>query len=122
MSIVSKLGEVWLRHYKDPSSWAGIIAAVALAAHWKLPPEWADPIAQVCAAAVTMLLLWIDGRKNPNTGSDGAITVRPPAPPVGTASVVTPSMADIVIVPGLAGADSPQPERPGFTHLQKGDV
>ena len=69
-----------LRHYRDPTSWAGILVAVTTAAHWNISPDMANALDGVCAALVGLLLVAADGRKNPNDTGDGAISQRLPAP------------------------------------------
>lgn len=91
-AIICTLAKLALRHYRDPLSWAGIITAVGAAAHVSVPPEYVPYIETLMGAAVGMLLLAADGRKNPNTEpSTGAISER--VPDDATTVVVVPVQA-----------------------------
>lgn len=86
MSIFASLGKAALRHYRDPLSWAGIIAAVGAACHFTIDPAMVQPLEAVLGGIVSILLVAADGRSNPNTDpATGAVSVREPAPePTGT--------------------------------------
>lgn len=89
-NVLRLLGLAALRHYRDPLSWAGVIAAVAAACHSAIPPDYVPYIETILGSVVGILLLAADGRKNPNTTDAGTIARRPTIPP-GTSPVFTPT-------------------------------
>lgn len=115
-----------LRHYRDASSWAAIIAAFWTTQHWQPNPTVQNAIETILGAAITLCLWLIDGRNNPNTNAAGAIDQRAQIPP-GTVPVVTdgvqnPTNHTLVVVDVPVGsaivqndpATAPKPVRPGF--------
>lgn len=89
-NILRMLGVAALRHYRDPLSWSGIIVAIGAACHFSVPPEYVAPIESILGSAVAILLLVADGRKNPNTTTEGTIAQRPTIP-AGTSPVFVPT-------------------------------
>lgn len=112
-AVICTLAKLALRHYRDPLSWAGAIAAVGAATHTAIPPEYIGYIETILGSLVGILLLMADGRKNPNTDSGtGAITERVPEQST-TVAVVVPMPAE---PQSDVQSDStgPKPPRPGF--------
>ena len=124
-AVICTLAKLALRHYRDPLSWAGILAAIGVATHHSIPPEYAADLETILGSIVGMLLLAADGRPNPNTdASTGSIAPRmqgqssnaPAVEPgdVGSAHPVQPvGGADVRPAAGT-GNTEPKPNRPGF--------
>ncbi len=92
-NVIRMLMLAALRHYRDPLSWAGIIAAIGAATHSAIPTDYVPYIEGILGSVVGILLLAADGRKNPNTTLTGAISERPQIP-AGTSPVFTPTAAN----------------------------
>lgn len=115
--MVQTLVRLALRHYRDPTSWAGVVSGVLIAAHVSTDPAIAGSIDTILAAVVSIALVLMDGRSNPNTDSTGAISVRPAQP---AATAVQPGAGhnlQDVDRPDVRPANQdpkPEPVRPGF--------
>ena len=110
--MVQTLVRLALRHYRDPSSWAGVVSGVLIAAHVSVDPAIAGSIDTILASVVAIALVAMDGRHNPaldvvRSTADSAPAVQPDTgrdvQDVGGADVrpATP-------------ATKPEPNRPGF--------
>lgn len=66
-----------LRHYRDPSSWAG--GVVMVLAYFNVPPNAnLDGLVEgILANLVGILLIAMDGRINPNSTAAGSLALHP---------------------------------------------
>lgn len=110
--MVQTLVRLALRHYRDPTSWAGVVSGVLIAAHVSVDPAIASSIDTILASIVAIALVAMDGRRNP------ALDVVRPAQPA--APAVQPDAGRDVQDGGRADvrpptpAAKPEPNRPGF--------
>lgn len=101
-----------LRHYRDPTSWAGVVSGVLIAAHVSVDPAIAGSIDTILASVVAIALVAMDGRHNPSLD-----VVRPAEP---AAPAVQPDTGRDVQDVGRADvrppaqSAKPEPNRPGF--------
>lgn len=110
--MVQTLVRLALRHYRDPTSWAGVVSGVLIAAHVSVDPAIAGSIDTILASVVAIALVAMDGRHNPSLD-----VVRPAEP---AAPAVQPDPGRDVQDSGRADvrppaqSAKPEPNRPGF--------
>jgi|SRR6516225_9776648 hypothetical protein len=87
-----------LRHYRDPTSWIGLIVAVAAASHWTVDPELANSLASFAAAAVGLIFtVCIDGRRlQPSGDPPESSDPEKPVLPAGAGTAVRPAPTEPV--------------------------
>jgi hypothetical protein len=118
--MVEALVRLALRHYRDPTSWAGVVSGVLVSANVAVRPDVVTNIDVILGAIVSLALVLMDGRRNPNTDHTGAISVRPaadqpPAVPPAAGSAASPVQdSSGPGVPAPTAQFHPQPNRPGF--------
>lgn len=110
MSIVATLARTAARHYKDPTSWAGIVTAVLVAFHIKPDAAVVGNLDSILGAAIALALLLADGRRNPELVQPAA-----DAPAIPSPSPDNVSTGDRTPLRDTA-PEPPTPVRPGFGH------
>jgi hypothetical protein len=131
MNVKQRFILLFLRHFRDPSSWAALVTSI-LTAVGVSNVQTSPLVGYICGIlgfVVAILLWWMDGRTNPNTDpGTGSISMRgDPAvdPKTGrTADVATAADgADVHLQTGARSVDEPRlddgtayhpPVRPGM--------
>jgi hypothetical protein len=115
-AIVKAMAGKMLRHYRDPTSWAGVVTELAAAANIHLDAGIAGNIETILASLIGIVLIAMDGRVNPHTDpGTGAISVRSAAATTG----ISPAAAapDVTCWPGIGLLHEPPRSNstpPGF--------
>ena len=107
MNAIKKIAvNYFLRKYREPSTWVGVITGMATAAGWALAPDVVNSIAGVLGPVVGLVLVLINEKPKPTADQPTADGVREPAPqPAGD----PPAVPHVQAGDG-AGVRTPQPE------------
>jgi hypothetical protein len=96
-AIVKAMAGKMLRHYRDPTSWAGVVTELAAAANIHLDAGIAGNIETILASLIGIVLIAMDGRVNPHTDpGTGAISVRSAAATTGISPAAAGAGRDVL--------------------------
>jgi hypothetical protein len=119
-SILCKLAQAWLSHYRQPSSWAGATVAVGTALHYSVPPELQGIIDGLAAGVISLLLWFIQERRTLPPGTVPVVTDSVQSPKAGTTVIIDSPPGSTVVQTGRSAPVRTNPEppsgpvRPGF--------